>query len=317
MTHKKKRVSCFLFTVILCTVCSASFAPAGIKLYDCVYIAGNAITLGDIAVFDGDLRTSKKLDASLISQIPPDVACKRISKSEIACYLPPGLIFEPNSPDQVEIVRWQGKITVVSLRNAICRNLQQLAGDSIKVVCEIHDAKIIQENWKLPLTASVMTSNHLAPGTQVVTVEFRDSSGRLKRIHLSVEVNLTAVLNFPKHPIKRGEIIAEDDVQCRQVDLKSIGLRGFVYSSDQIIGMEAARHISVGSPIKWDQMKIPALVNKGDKVDFILDSDCFSIKTQAVALQDGARGDNIWVRLGENGKKLRAVVVAIDRVKAE
>jgi flagella basal body P-ring formation protein FlgA len=44
-------------------------------------------------------------------------------------------------------------------------------------------------------------------------------------------------------------------------------------------------------------------------VEVVVKADNFAIRATAEALQSGSAGDEIWVRLRNNGKRMRAVVL--------
>lgn len=193
-----------------------------------------------------------------------------------------------------------------------------LAGDSIDVVVEWADAQT--DSWLNqlePSQVSVFPVNLLVPGSQVVTVEIRDKDGKIKRRHLNVIVKLKADLAFPRQVIKRGEKLNEADLKVMSVELGGETITGLACHPQQLVGMEATRCLSPGSPIRWDHVESPSLVQKGREIECLYDSDTFSVKARGTALESGALGDEIWVRLERNGKRIKAVVTGDDQVSFE
>jgi len=202
------------------------------------------------------------------------------------------------------------------LKQEIISMIENQCGDSIRAEVRFSDlSRLFDRTDALPAQVAVLPLMRLHPGKQVVTTEWRDDSGTVTRRHIGIELNLSGSLAFPARLIKRGEVIRPDDVQVREVDLKSFGLNGLVLRPKEVVGLAATRHLSPESPIRWDQLKSPSLVQKGDRVDVLIAADAFAIKTTGTALQTGSFGEKIWVRLEDNGKRMRAVVVDADRVK--
>jgi flagella basal body P-ring formation protein FlgA len=202
--------------------------------------------------------------------------------------------------------------------NLIQRKYVALAGDSIDV--ELSWAEGQKDPWLNQAEASqvsVFPVNLLIPGKQVVTVEIRDKEGKIKRRHLNVNVKLKTDLAFPKQVIKRGETIEEEDLEVVSVELGGETITGLACRPQQLVGMEAARCLSPGSPIRWDHVESPSLVQKGREVECVYDSDAFTIRARGTALESGAMGDEIWVRLEKNGKRIKAIVTDNNQVSFE
>lgn len=201
------------------------------------------------------------------------------------------------------------------LQDAVAAYLQTLGGDSIQVEVKLSSAfDPFIEKKSQPLQVTILPLKGLHHGKQTLTFTCRDKTGKTFRRYVNVEMTLKAMVAYPRRAIKRGEILKPGMLDIRTIDLRNISLAGLALHPDALIGKAAARTLSPGSPVRWDQIKLPALVHKGDRVDVLLESSTFSVKTTAIALQTGARGDEIWVRLNNNGKRMRAVVVDTDRV---
>jgi flagella basal body P-ring formation protein FlgA len=59
------------------------------------------------------------------------------------------------------------------------------------------------------------------------------------------------------------------------------------------------------------------VVHKGEGISLVLGSKNLQIRAAATALESGSPGQTIWVRLEDNGKRLRATVVDGGCVMAE
>jgi flagella basal body P-ring formation protein FlgA len=193
-----------------------------------------------------------------------------------------------------------------------------LAGDSIEVKVDWADGS--KASWIDqidPCQVSVFPVDLLIPGTQVVTLEIRDKNGKITRRHVNVKVCLQAELAYPRQVIKRGEILQHEDLEILPVELGGETITGLACRPESLVGAETTRCLSPGSPIRWGQVTTPSLVRKGEAVECVFDTDAFMIRTRGTALQSGARGDEIWVRLEKNGKRIKAIVTDTDRVSLE
>ncbi len=290
---------------------SVCWGQVHLRLYDLVYLADEAVTLSDLTQADGMLSFSEKSES--ICDISSPNSSRLISQEEIKRAVSFEICFDLSSPDFVQVVRGTAPVRSSDLLPAIQRRCDRLAGDSIRVIADLPDRDLLISN-ELPLSCSIIIGNLLSSGEQVITIEKCNKNGKIARRHITVNLTLTAQLAYPKTMIKRGAVIKVDDLIVKHVDLKTFPYSGLIYHADGIVGLAAARHLSPGSPLRWDQVKLPALIEKGSNIELIVDQDNFTIKTDVTALQDGTLGDEIWVRLQNSGKKLRAVVVNADRV---
>jgi len=69
------------------------------------------------------------------------------------------------------------------------------------------------------------------------------------------------------------------------------------------------RHISPDSPLRWDYVRPPVVVRKGEGVSLLLGAKNFQVRATATALEAGYPGQKIWVRLEDNGRRMRATVL--------
>ena len=109
--------------------------------------------------------------------------------------------------------------------------------------------------------------------------------------------------------IKRGEAIKAGDIESRMTELKANRLLGLVMHPGRLEGLEASRLLSPGTPVRWDHVSFPPDVRKGDGVEVVLQAESYAIKAMAEALQSGSAGDEIWVRLENNQKRMRVTVL--------
>ena len=93
--------------------------------------------------------------------------------------------------------------------------------------------------------------------------------------------------------IERGELIRTTDVEIRQHEgnLSSSA----VASLAEAIGMEARRSIKAGSMILKNHLKAPLLVERGETVTVFARTAGITVRTFAVAREDGAQGELVQV----------------------
>lgn len=312
---KTGRISLILAALVL--IWMSACAQVTVKLYDVAFIAGERATLEDVAELSGNPETLTRLKSLPVSQVVKPGQTQLLTPRDIERMIPSDVAVHCCRAASVEIVTWTSSVKSTDLLPAVRRQYEALAGDSIEVFVDLDKSQKWLCDAPPPVRFSLLRNDRLFPGSQVISLECRDGSEKIRRYHLEVEIALFAQLAFPKRMIKRGQKVKSDDISLQTVNLKSTGLSGLVYHSNRLIGLEAARHLSPGSPIRWDQVRRPPAVRQGCEVKVVFDADNFLIETSAIALETGSPGDRIWVRLEDNGKRLRAVVVDADRVSLE
>ena len=91
-------------------------------------------------------------------------------------------------------------------------------------------------------------------------------------------------------PIRAGMLRAE------QGDLSRLPANA-VLARDRIVGQEAARPLSAGTVIQSHQLRKPALVERRQAVTLVAGGEGFRISREGHALDDGALGGRVRVRL--------------------
>lgn len=81
-------------------------------------------------------------------------------------------------------------------------------------------------------------------------------------------------------------------------------------SATDIVGKSPVRAISAGRPIRLSELKAPAVLQKGAKVQMRFHTPYMIISTLGEALEDGAEGERIRVRNFESGAIVQAQVAS-------
>lgn len=100
--------------------------------------------------------------------------------------------------------------------------------------------------------------------------------------------------------IKAGEIILTGDITA--VKTKVSRLReNYITSEDDIIGMQAKKHLSLGSLIKMSELSRPVVIKMHDPVNIIYTSGNIDLKISGISLGNGAVGDTLRVKNEDTG----------------
>lgn len=310
MTTRGNRRLMFVFFLLAFSLEAGAQVQITIRLYDLVFVSGGYVRLGDIAGLQGDPATVERLRNLQIGSALKRRESRVVTADEIRRFLPPEIeaYFSGSPAVEVRPQAYPGEFC--GLESVVQRRFASMGGDSIRVNVRLLSGDDgVDGGSAAPLQYSLTSNAILVCGKQIVVVECRKPDGSTKRFSIPIEVRLFARLAFATRPIKKGEILQSQDLLIQSVDLSKTGLRGFIFHPRNVVGWEADRHIAPQKPLRWDHIRRPAVVRKGDGVELKIEARDYQIRTAATALESGAPGQWIWVRLEENGKRMRAVVV--------
>lgn len=146
----------------------------------------------------------------------------------------------------------------------------------------------------------VEISNHQKASVKVAEVP-KNQKAQPKKAQLPIQKIIVALRN-----IERGELIRAADVEIRQQP--GTQNRNAVNSLDQVVGMEARNTVREGSLIYKNQVRAPLQVKRGETVSIFASTGGISVKTFAIARQDGALGDLIQVQTLDKKEQFTAHV---------
>jgi flagella basal body P-ring formation protein FlgA len=131
-----------------------------------------------------------------------------------------------------------------------------------------------------------------APGAQPVM-----AYARVDRMEMAVVVT---------RPIERGQLIRRSDVELRP-HLGAVPKQA-LFSLDSAVGKEAVQGLRADSLLLANQVRSPLLVRRGDRVSVRVRAAGVTIRTFAIAQQDGSAGDLVAVQNAEGKERYTAVV---------
>ncbi len=110
-------------------------------------------------------------------------------------------------------------------------------------------------------------------------------------------------------PIERGQLIRRSDIELRP-HLGAVPKQA-VFTLDSAIGKEAIQGLRADSLLLTNQIRSPLLVRRGDRVSVRVRAAGVTIRTFAVAQQDGSAGELVSVESAEAKERYTAVVVGL------
>lgn len=118
----------------------------------------------------------------------------------------------------------------------------------------------------------------------------------------------------PAQEINKGDVITEDKLISKSVRLNRIKDH-FVVEKEKLLGMEAKKTLKAGKLIQEREIGPVLLVRKGALVNSIYKAKGMQITAQAIAMEDGAKGQMIELENSKSHRKFSAKVVDAETVE--
>ena len=197
---------------------------------------------------------------------------------------PQEVVGQPETPNR------SGEEVDALVRSAILDHLQSKTG---------HDRWRLE--YQLDTPGHLLVANHtgsiqVAGGRRPWTgrQHFRISaSGSRSSLALPVQVTKIQEVVAAVREIPSGSLIRATDVE---MSLTEVNLPGNSFTAiSQVVGMQATRSIAAGKPLHGNLVAAPLQVERGETVTVFARTEGISVRTFAVAQQDGALGELVQV----------------------
>jgi len=132
-------------------------------------------------------------------------------------------------------------------------------------------------------------------------------------VYVPVKINMYVDVLVTSRTLQKGDIVAEEDIDYRRVNITSNGY-GHIEDVSRVRGMQLKRPLKPGDVLRLSHLAKPKIVHRGQTVRVSSASRFFSIETSAVALSSGHLGDNIKVKNERSNRVVEARIVAPGKV---
>ena len=135
-------------------------------------------------------------------------------------------------------------------------------------------------------------------------------------LYVPVTVEALASVVFTSRPLLRGQALAPDALEVREVPLTRVPVN-HLSNTSQLTGMETARPLQAGVPLTLNAVKPRQLIKQGQEVVIVASSGGIRVRMTGVAMRSGTRGDLIPVENNSSGRMVEAEVMDADTVRVK
>lgn len=173
------------------------------------------------------------------------------------------------------------------------------------------DARLRLNSCDKPLSASLENSD---PPIGRLTVRVRCTGSAPWSIFVPAQVSLYREVLVTRHPIKRNSLLKAEDLMLAERDISLLG-QGYLLEIEQAAGALSIRAMNAGQPVQPNQIRIPPMIKRGDRVVISAISGPISVRMPGEALSDGGQGEQIRVRNLRSQRIVHARVTAPGQVE--
>jgi len=153
------------------------------------------------------------------------------------------------------------------------------ADDDVVAVQRQAGPRMIVSGGKAPWSGRQRFTVAAGPG-QAGTIAY----ARVERMEMAA---------FATRPIERGDFIRRSDIELRP-HVGALPVQA-ISSLEAVVGKEAVQGIRADSLVMANQVRSPLIVRRGERVSVRARAEGISVRTYAVAQQDGSFGDLVMV----------------------
>ena len=282
-------------------------------------VRGTGITLGSIAEVSGDENArSEDLAALSLGYAPAPGYARVLERAAIE-----RLIWARFGAQRVEFVgapatrvipeveRIPAESLAAVARAALTRELDDSEAE-IKLASAVTAIDIPSGDRPYELRAD-LTHGAARPGPVSVPVQVLVDGQPYRTVRTAWEVELWREVPTLLRDVGDGEVLTADAFELRRVQLGR-GLRGDPLASSLVLGNVAARSLRRGDVLTARDVRRPSLIRRGDSVYLEVRKGAIIARIEAVAQEDGARGDRIAIVVASSQKEMSGTVVSRETV---
>ncbi len=276
------------------------------------------ILLGDLSVsiMAPDQETQKKFESLEVLDAPQPGEIVRLPNHYIIRSIRKAMLDFAN-------VRFKGERMVEVYGYGKSINLKT-------VIAQIQEEVLMETGWKedelilrvlstptgdlwVPKTENEIVLSRTSPmvyGTVRYEVRIFTDNVLYKSFPVVVTSTHRRIAYMPTRNLKRGDVIGPKDIrEVVQYFDKELTDRMAVDDIKEIIGAKSKTQIHKGDLIKWNNLDVNYVVNRGDNVKMVIRNGGMSMQTSGKALNRGAVGDIVPIKTVQTNQVVKARII--------
>ena len=206
----------------------------------------------------------------------------------------------------------------------LCASLAQAAPQSHAKIREVAFAYLQTQTRSLPGTVSLQVGDmdsrtvlractaleaFTPSGAQLIgktSVGVRCNEKPGWSVFLQASIRVSADMLVANRPLAQNTVLSANDFSLQNGEL---GQPGILIDPEQAIGKTLKFAIGAGQVLRQDMLRAPYVVKQGQTTDVRVSNKGFSVRSSGQALNNGAEGQNVQVRMA-SGQVVSGTVAA-------
>lgn len=304
-----------LLNILIMLSIAASASASVLTVRPGTEVAGDRVMLGEIADFgDG----AGRLENVCVCASPLPGKARIVTKNQIIVAVRRAGIadeeIELRCPDEVKITRKAAVVTGEDLFAAAKDYILENSGLPGRIEIE---KSTIPKDVKVPvgeIAFEVKPSfGGIKPGLVSLPIEIKVGGDLWKKTSVGVKVRVFAPVLVASRLIRAGEEFTPDNTRVEEREITASIIDAV--TGEFPAGKVTNATISEGTPVRERYLKDPPAIRFRDRVLVIVESGAITITEEGTAMGTGRPGDRIKVRLSDNVRTVRGLIVEEGIVK--
>ena len=190
-----------------------------------------------------------------------------------------------------------------ALREHIRGELSAIGGDA-EIVFDRASDEVLRLG--APYAFSIRPADRARLGLRGFQVTLRRDGRSERVVHVTARVRLLRDVVVAHRPLNRGNYVHPDDLMVQRRAFDRDGELGLA-RPDELAGQQVRNYVPIGQMLTRDDLKAVDMVTRAQRVRVTSGGAGVSLELNGVALESGALGDSIRVRLGESRTDRRTI----------
>lgn len=148
-------------------------------------------------------------------------------------------------------------------------------------------------------------------GLVAARIELVGASGAPETTWIRARVRVEAPALVATRPLPRGTVVRMGDLEAAMIPLRA----DHVGAQHEAIGRRLEHTLRPGDPVRARWLRAPVAMERGTQIRAVVRRGAVVAESDAEALQDGAAGEIVRIRMAISGRTARARVVDARRVE--
>ncbi len=289
-----------MFFLISSWNCSFASAKTTVRVLEHAQVSSKLIRLGEISEIKGeDALLSEKLKAIVLGKAPQPGETRSISAHYIESKVRQNGIDSTaiilNLPETIGVVSEAVVISPEKVEKIIRQFiLKKMPWDPEQASIRISPPKSITlPAGKIAYDVTPRRNENYLGKTSLSLV-FAVNGEIEKKLWISARIDVSKEVVVCSRPMERHYVIIQDDVRLEKMSLAELP-HDVITDPLEVIGKRTKRGIDASSILRYNFLEVLPLVNRGDLVTIVAESEVVKITTQGVVTEKGSKGEMVRV----------------------